>query len=73
MSVVGFFSSPQMKVMDVSLEEVGIPLLVCYDSSSRRHSIWSVQPSTREVCVCVCVSSMVEEESTKLDCTVVCC
>jgi hypothetical protein len=55
-SVVGFFSSPQMVVVDVSVEEEegaagdeGMPLLVCYDSSTRRHSIWSIQQATREV------------------------
>lgn len=49
-SVVGFFSSPQMKVMDVSVEgEEGMPLLICYDSASQRHSIWSIQQATREV------------------------
>ena len=61
-SVVGFFSSPQMVVVDVSVEEgedEGMPLLVCYDSSTRRHSIWSIQQAAREVkslihtCTCI--------------------
>ena len=53
--MVGFFSSPQMVVMDVSVEEEGagggegMPLLVCYDLSTRRHSVWSIQQATREV------------------------
>ena len=50
--MVGFFSSPQMVVVDVSVEEgedEGMPLLVCYDSSMRRHSIWSIQQAAREV------------------------
>ena len=53
--MVGFFSSPQMVVVDVSVEEEegagggeGMPLLVCYDSSTRRHSVWSIQQATRE-------------------------
>lgn len=48
-SVVGFFSSPQMVLVDVSVKGEGMPLLVCYDASTHRHSVWSIQQATREV------------------------
>ena len=64
--MVGFFSSPQMVVVDVSVEEEeasggeGMPLLICYDSSTRRHSIWSIQQATREVSKLNCRSSLLK-------------
>ena len=64
--MVGFFSSPQMVVVDVSVEDEGasdgesMPLLVCYDSSTRRHSVWSIQQATREVSKLNCCSSLLK-------------
>jgi len=49
-TVLGFFTDPQLRVVSTCVDHpAGPPLVVCHDSSSGRHSVWAVQQATSEV------------------------
>ena len=48
-TVLGFFTDPQLRVVSTCEDLPGPPLVVCHDSSSGRHSVWAVHPATSQV------------------------
>lgn len=50
-TVLGFFSDPQQRVLSVWGDGKGEPLVVSRNLSSGQHSIWSVQRATPNVSI----------------------
>ena len=48
-TVLGFFSDPQVRVVEVCAAAGGPPLVICHDATSQRHSIWAIKPVKPEV------------------------
>ena len=49
-TVLGFFTDPQLRVVSTCVDHpVGPPLVICHDSSLGRHSVWAVHQATSEV------------------------
>lgn len=48
-TVLGFFTDSQLRVVSTCEDLPGPPLVICHDSSSGRHSVWAVQTATSQV------------------------